>query len=139
MLAKAMGAAVYRNKVKEIGWFPVTFTGEARAQGLFQGIETEATVFHWHGETFDLPRNAVHLASSADCVNQAFRLGDVWYGVQFHLEVTPEMIATWLEEDAKEGDIREVKHPIDPHVNVDRLAQLSSLVFGRWADLVITK
>ncbi|MBU0995058.1 MAG: gamma-glutamyl-gamma-aminobutyrate hydrolase family protein [Proteobacteria bacterium] len=88
LIAAAMGAKVYPNSEKEIGWFPV------------QGIETSddsvfhfpstVDVFHWHGETFDLPLGAVRLAKSVACENQAFQLGQSVIGLQFHLETTPE-------------------------------------------------
>jgi GMP synthase (glutamine-hydrolysing) len=57
-------------------------------------------MLHWHGDTFDLPRGAVHLASTEICPHQAFRLGTRLYGLQFHCELGAEMIATWVREDA---------------------------------------
>src|SRR5438105_903870 len=91
LIAKALGGAVRRNRAKEIGWFDLRFTPAAAGDPLFDGLDVE-TVFHWHGETFDLPPGAELLASSDLCRNQAFRMGDRVYGMQFHLEVTPEMI-----------------------------------------------
>ena len=85
-IAAAMGAAVYRNPAKEIGWWPVQ--AETGSGDVFQFPPT-ATVFHWHGETFDLPAGAVRLARSAVCDNQAFQLGERVIGLQFHLETTP--------------------------------------------------
>ncbi len=79
LIAKALGAKVYRNTGKEIGWFDLHFTPQAAADGLFGGLTSE-TVFHWHGETFDLPQGAQLLASSALCRNQAFRFGDAGLG-----------------------------------------------------------
>jgi GMP synthase (glutamine-hydrolysing) len=137
LLAKALGARVYRNAVKEIGWAPVRWSQEARADTLFTGLADEDTVFHWHGETFDLPENAVRLASSAACRNQAFRYGEACYGLQFHLEVTPEMIAAWCAEDANQGDLSELAAPPDPYAHGARLQELAATVFGRWADLVL--
>lgn len=88
LIANALGAPVYPNSVKEIGWFPI------------QGLQTTSEhtfcfppmteVFHWHGETFDLPTGAVRLAMSEGCENQAFQLGRSVIGLQFHLEFTPE-------------------------------------------------
>jgi hypothetical protein len=57
----------------------------------------ELPVFHWHGETFDLPSGAVRLASSEGCLNQAFQIGDRVVGLQFHLEATPETVAAMVE------------------------------------------
>lgn len=136
MIAKAMGARVYRNAVKEIGWFDIHLTAQAREDALFAGVEPVETVFHWHGETFDLPDGAVWLARSEECRNQAFRLGRNIYGLQFHLEVTPEIIADWCQQDANCGDVRELAAPVDPYRNASRLAQLSREVFGRWCDLL---
>ena len=68
--------------------------------------------------------------------HQAFRVGANVYGLQFHLEVTPEMIADWLTQDQNCGDVRELGAPIDPHANAPRLQQLATLVFARWADLL---
>lgn len=87
LIASALGTKVYRNAEKEIGWLPIEAT-PARA-GVFQ-FPPQATVFHWHGETFDLPPDAVALARSAGCALQAFQIGANVIGLQFHLETTPE-------------------------------------------------
>jgi GMP synthase-like glutamine amidotransferase len=88
LLASAAGAAVFPNHEKEIGWFPVTAVevGDSAPFRFPPAIEA----FHWHGETFDLPADAVHLARSAGCVHQAFQVGRAAIGLQFHLETTPE-------------------------------------------------
>ena len=67
LIAKALGARVYRNRVKEIGWFPVSWTPAAARDPLFAGLSAPETVFHWHGETFDLPAGAEWLARSEAC------------------------------------------------------------------------
>ncbi len=87
LIASAMGASVTASPEKEIGWFPVTAT--AGAAGTFRFPDT-LRVFHWHGETFELPRGAVQLARGVACENQAFQLGDHVIGLQFHLETTPD-------------------------------------------------
>jgi len=136
LIAKAMGASVYRNPVKEIGWFEIDLTEAGTRDLLFAAARPRELVFHWHGETFDLPEGAVHLASSAACRHQAFRLGENIYGLQFHLEVTPAMIADWCEQDANCGDVRELAGPIDPLRNAARLDGLSRSVFGTWCELL---
>jgi GMP synthase-like glutamine amidotransferase len=87
MIASAWGARVFANAHREIGWFPVQAVA---TDGDAFRFPTQATVFHWHGETFDLPPGAVQLASSAGCENQAFQIGSNVIGLQFHLEATPE-------------------------------------------------
>jgi GMP synthase (glutamine-hydrolysing) len=136
LLARALGARVYHNTAKEIGWAPVYWTGEARRDPLLNGMESPETLFHWHGETFDVPAGAEHLAWSDTCRNQAFRAGPGTYGFQFHLEVTPEMISRWCSEDANSADVRELTHPIDAYAHSARLAELAATVFGRWAALL---
>jgi len=88
LIADAMGARVYRNRVKEIGWYPIQGVADSD-QAVFK-FPPSLAVFHWHGETFDLPAGAVHLARSEGCENQAFQLGSSVIGLQFHLETTPE-------------------------------------------------
>jgi GMP synthase-like glutamine amidotransferase len=136
LIAKTLGARVYKNPVKEIGWFDIHFTAAAFDDPLFAGMSGVETVFHWHGETFDLPPGGVLLASSEACRNQAYRVGAAVYGLQFHLEVTPGMIADWCTQDANSGDIRELSAYPDPVRNQERLAELANLVFGRWCDLL---
>lgn len=86
LIASALGARVYPGPEKEIGWFPVY--AEPAMPGAFV-FPAATEVFHWHGETFDLPTGAVHLARSAACRNQAFQVGERVIGLQFHLETTP--------------------------------------------------
>jgi GMP synthase-like glutamine amidotransferase len=136
LTAKALGARVYRNPVKEIGWFPIELTEAGCHDPLLSALDSPETVLQWHGETFDLPAGAVWLAHSRDCRHQAFRIGANVYGFQFHLEVTPEMVADWCTQDANCGDVRELDTPLDPHRNATRLASLSWLVFGRWCALL---
>ena len=88
IIANAMGGKVFPNREKEIGWFPIHGVGPA--DGSTFAFPASATVFHWHGETFDLPPGAVRLATSEGCENQAFQLGRQVIGLQFHLETTPE-------------------------------------------------
>jgi len=89
LIANAMGARVYPNSEKEIGWFPIHRVHIPGAGDAFQ-FPKESVVFHWHGETFDLPPGAMRLARSQACENQAFQLGRNAIGLQFHLETTPQ-------------------------------------------------
>jgi GMP synthase-like glutamine amidotransferase len=88
LIAGAAGARVYRNHVKEIGWFPVCGI-PSNDSSIFR-FPPSLKVFHWHGETFDLPSGAILLAKSDGCENQAFQIGKSVIGLQFHLETTPE-------------------------------------------------
>jgi GMP synthase (glutamine-hydrolysing) len=136
LIARALGADVCRNPVKEIGWFPVRFLPDAAEDRLFTGLFEPETIFHWHSDTWALPPHAVRLASSDLCANQAFRSGDNVYGLQFHLEVTPEMIADWMAQEANCGDVCGITECIDPYQNAIRMTDLSSIVYGRWLEVL---
>ena len=99
LIASAMGARVYPASEKEIGWFPVF--AELPLSNTFVFPEN-TEVFHWHGETFDLPTGAVHLLSSAACRNQAFQIGARVIGLQFHLETTPKSAEAIINNCANE-------------------------------------
>jgi GMP synthase-like glutamine amidotransferase len=86
LMANALGARVYPGPHKEIGWFDIEST--SNHPDLFP-FPKNTKVFHWHGETFDLPPGASRLARSAGCENQAFQVGSRAMGLQFHLETTP--------------------------------------------------
>lgn len=93
LIASALGARVYPGPQKEIGWFDIEKT--SNHDGLFQ-FPKAISVFHWHGETFDLPPGAERLARSVVCANQAFQIGAKVMGLQFHLEMTPENVETLI-------------------------------------------
>ena len=94
LIASSLGESVYPNRRKEIGWFPVQRV-TVQSDELFSFPEV-TDVFHWHGDTFDLPQGAVLLASSEGCRNQAFQLGTSVIGLQFHLETTPEAVQAMI-------------------------------------------
>jgi GMP synthase-like glutamine amidotransferase len=94
LIASALGARVFANAVKEIGWFPIE---SVSAPDWAFKLPPECLVFHWHGETFELPEGAVRLARSEACTNQAFQLKRNVIGLQFHLETTPESVRALVE------------------------------------------
>jgi GMP synthase-like glutamine amidotransferase len=89
LIAKALGANVYPGPYKEIGWHDIQAVNGPPEFFRFPQV---LSVFHWHGETFDLPHGAVHLARSDGCQNQAFQIGKRVIGLQFHLETTPQSV-----------------------------------------------
>ncbi len=102
LLADVFGGPVTRNKETEIGWHSVHVTPEGQTHPLFQDWPEEATVFHWHGDTFTIPPRAVRIASSEACANQAFVFEDRAVGLQCHIEYTPESIGAMLEHCGEE-------------------------------------
>ncbi len=137
LIAKALGARVYRNPVKEIGWFQTYWTEAGRRDPVFGDLADGINIFQWHGETFDVPRGAEWLAYTKTCTHQAFRAGQNVYGIQFHPEVTPEIIEDWVAQDANCGDVRELENPIDARLHSQVQAELACLVFDRWAKQVL--
>ncbi len=133
LIARALGARVYRNAELEIGWEPVWLTDAGKDDAIFKEIESPETFFHWHGETFDLPAGAEWLAYSEKCRHQAYRYGRRVYGIQFHPEITAEMIADWCGQPVNCGDVATLKSPIDPHLHDRRAA--SKRILESWLKL----
>jgi len=94
LIAKTFGAEVYKGPIKEIGFYhDLKFSNNSK---LFDGFSNPFSVFHWHGDTFDLPEGAARLALSENYQNQAFQYKSA-IGLQFHLEVNEEMVNLWLD------------------------------------------
>ena len=106
LIADVLGAKVYPNKYKEIGWFPIQKTHETAESRLADFLPKEINAFHWHGDTFDIPTGAIHVAKSAACENQGFIYDDHVVALQFHLETMEQgakaLIAN-CEDDIIEG------------------------------------
>lgn len=115
LIAKGLGAQVYRNPEQEIGWAPVYLTDAGGGDTVFGRLSSPSTFFHWHSETFMLPPGAVSLAYSDKCRQQAFRFHDTVYGIQFHPEITPEMIVDWSTQSVNCADAETLDAPLDPN------------------------
>ncbi len=97
LIAKALGAKVFKAPAKEIGWYDVSLTKMGSRDPLFSILPKTFPVFQWHGDTFEIPKSAKLIATSDFVPHQAFRYGEKVYGLQFHLEVTEEMIKEWMD------------------------------------------
>lgn len=141
MLAKAAGAEVYKGGKKEIGWYEAELTEEGEDDRLFLGLPRKFTVFQWHGDTFDVPANGLNLVSSELFPNQVIKAGPRAYGIQFHLEVTEEMIKSWIKENS--GELEALKGKIDPDaiikeipLKIPDLHRLGHTVLSRFIRLI---
>lgn len=141
MLAHAAGGRVYKGPSQEVGWFPISLTEQGHLDPLLLGLPKEFNAFHWHGDTFTLPPQASLLASSAAYPHQIFRVGTNAYGFQCHLEVTEEMVRSWMSVYAKE--LKPQGGPLPPEPietrmadNAQALAPFSGKVFSRFAALL---
>jgi GMP synthase-like glutamine amidotransferase len=101
LMSKALGGAVGPNPQKEIGWGRVDIADSDQARAWF-GATRSFLAFHWHGETFSIPPGAAGIASSPHCAKQAFVLDDRHLAMQFHVEMTPEMVRVWCESGEDE-------------------------------------
>jgi GMP synthase-like glutamine amidotransferase len=102
LIARVLGAKVTRNRFTEIGWFPIERAEGAQACAVGRALPARAEVFHWHGDTFELPQGAIQLARSAACEQQAFAYGDRVLGLQFHPEMTADAVRGFAESGAEE-------------------------------------
>ncbi len=100
LLAAALGAKVVANRWEELGTLPVVLTAAGKADQLFTGIPPAFDTFQWHHDSFDIPPGGTLLAFSGDCPNQAFRVGSSAWGLQFHPEVTEQIIREWCSWDS---------------------------------------
>jgi GMP synthase-like glutamine amidotransferase len=138
LISRALGAAVSRNPVKEIGWGEVQVSDDAIARVWFGDVRSFAA-FHWHGETFTLPQGATHLLSSAYCANQAYSIGK-HLALQCHVEMTAKMITAWCAVGA--GEIAASSSPAVQTVSevqqqmtskLPRLNSVADQLYSHWA------
>ncbi|HEV2009362.1 MAG TPA: type 1 glutamine amidotransferase [Burkholderiales bacterium] len=140
LMSKALGGAVSRNPIKEIGWGEVAVLDSPAARHWFGHASKSFLSFHWHGETFTLPPGAERVLSNANCENQAFALGK-HLGMQCHIEMIPEMIEVWCRTGADE--ISRSKSPAvqsvaaiktDVKTRLDALHAIADGVYARWIE-----
>ncbi len=139
LIARALGAHVTDNHEKEIGWHDVSLTEAGLKDPLFAQFQKTERLFHWHGQTFEIPSGAIHLASSQICTNQAFRYGDRVYGLQFHLEVDERSIHRWLTIHCNQDELQQLRGKVNPTTirnetpeRIVRLKELSDLAFSQF-------
>ena len=125
IIAQVLGAKVFKNEKKELGWFPVTLTDAAKNHPVFESFPEPFIPFHYHNDTFELPKHATLLMSSEACTNQAFVYGKRTFAFQFHAEVTSngltEMIENTNEEIIADDFIQDKKTIFDntSHISVN--------------------
>lgn len=129
LIADVLGARVYPNLQKEIGWFPVTRSTTAVDSELGRLLPAQFEAFHWHGDTFDLPPGAVHLAQNAVCRHQAYAIDNRILGLQFHLETTLESAQELITHGAEELiDAPTIQSPEQMLADTTRFVSLNRLM-----------
>jgi GMP synthase-like glutamine amidotransferase len=145
LLARAHGARVYKHSLMERGFRPITRTTAGADDPLLTALGSERHIMQWHYDTFDLPADAVLLATGPDCVNQAFRLGDSQYGLQFHPEVDAAIVRDWVEmyktEAEPEEDHAAVARQMDAELaeHLDEATEFVRDLARNWLELVREK
>lgn len=139
LMAQALGAEVRRGPQREIGFFDVTLEPISDYDPVWNGLPRTFVTTHWHGDVFDIPPGGMRLASSAMTPNQLFRYGHALYGLQFHLEMTPEVLDEMVEDSA--DYLREAG--VDPDAmrrqgrqHLPALQETASQVFTRWGEML---
>lgn len=142
LIARALGAPVGPAVQKEIGWYDVSLSDGGQSDPVLSTFAPTERIFQWHGDTFEVPHGAEHLASSDACPNQAFRYGDKVYALQFHLEVDAPLIERWLsipvhqaEIEAENGVIRPDDIRAETQKRIDDACDLANRTFGQWLSL----
>ncbi|MDZ4224950.1 MAG: gamma-glutamyl-gamma-aminobutyrate hydrolase family protein, partial [bacterium] len=142
LIAKTLGEKVARHHTKEIGWYDLHLMEAGQKDSLFAHFEPMEKMFQWHGDTFDIPKGAVHLASSPLCENQAFRYRNNVYGVQFHMEVDEPMIQRWLTVGVNKQELDDSKGVFSADLigketgqHIGRLKSLGTQSFNAFIDL----
>jgi GMP synthase-like glutamine amidotransferase len=141
LMSRALGGEVERNPVKEIGWNPVTIEDTPRAREWFGDDLAGFTTFQWHGDTFSIPPGGERILTGPHCANQAYVVGDRHLGLQCHVEMTPEMIASWLASGAGELNANLTSPAVQPAEEIRgetprRLPELSATaerLYRRWS------
>jgi GMP synthase-like glutamine amidotransferase len=138
LMSRAFGGAVRANPVKEIGWGEVRVADNAVAREWL-GEVREFISFHWHGETFSIPPGATRVLENAHCANQGFAVG-IHFGMQCHVEMTQELIRTWLRSGEEEmklgakspGVQRAADIERDMESRLEALQAVANRIYDRW-------
>lgn len=139
LISKALGGAITRNPIKEIGWLPVSRVDNAVARQWLDGLPAQFEAFHWHGETFSIPPGATRILDSRDCANQAFAIGNT-LAFQCHVEMTAAMVREWARVGAEElaPVCATVQNPqtmtADLDARVQRLQAIADRIYDRWIE-----
>lgn len=137
LISKALGGAITKNPVKEIGWLPVSRVDSPAAKPWLDELPAKFEVFHWHGEMFSIPPGATRILASSDCANQAFVIGNS-LAFQCHIEMTGEMVREWarLGADDLAPLCATVQNPqamtAELDIRVKRLQGIADKFYDRW-------
>ena len=137
LISKALGGKVTANPVKEIGWFDAEQANNAAAQEWFKDLPKRVTLFHWHGETFTIPKGATRILQSPHCANQAFVMNNI-VGLQCHIEMTADMVREWARSSPDEianpsPTVQSAAQMTDTlNARISELHKVADILYSRW-------
>jgi GMP synthase-like glutamine amidotransferase len=144
LISRALGGEISRGKGMEIGWRPVYMQVTNERDNWLKGIPLEFTAFHWHADTYTLPRQSLHLMKS-DCFDQqGFIMGN-HLGMQFHLEMTREMVENWIERYGSDLLLDSVCSQSAGAIltcidqRIAELHKISDMIYGKWVERVVAR
>jgi GMP synthase-like glutamine amidotransferase len=141
LIAASLGARVFANPEREIGWFPIQPAPDASRAAFSSLFREPLEVFHWHGETFELPTGATQLARSTACEHQAFVIGERVLGLQFHLETTPASARAMIENcpaDLAPGKwVQSASAMLENTAGFQRINRVMDAVLDQWAAVAL--
>lgn len=139
LMASALGGEVRRGSQREIGFFDVKLEPIAQYDPVWCGLPTSFVTTHWHGDVFDIPAGGMRLGSSAMTPNQLFRYGHALYGLQFHLEMTPDLLDE-LVEDSRDYLLESGVDPVQMRARAREclpgVRETAATVFSRWGEML---
>lgn len=130
LIAGVLGAKVYKNVFKEIGWHDVFLSKDSEKSNVFKNFPKKFIAFHWHGDTFDLPPESIRIAESKGCKNQAFVYNNRVFGLQFHLESAKDSIESLIENcknDLVPGKFAQTEK--NALISVKKIGEISKKMF----------
>ncbi|MCU7933315.1 MAG: type 1 glutamine amidotransferase [Candidatus Thiodiazotropha sp. (ex Dulcina madagascariensis)] len=144
LMSKALGGEINRGEGMEIGWLPIHRLAENDGEGWLDGVPERFTAFHWHADTYTLPQQCRHLLRSDCFTQQGFVVGD-HFAMQFHLEMTREMVENWIErygsdlllDSACSQSAQMILQDLDQQI--EQLHKISDLIYGRWLQRVLAR
>lgn len=138
LISKALGGQVTANPVREIGWYPVQTVEHPATRDWLPGLPAEFEVFHWHGETFSIPQDALPLLRGENCIHQAFAI-DNMLALQCHIEMTADMVVEWVNKGVADGDLLPTQSvqsaaqiTQDLAEKLRRLHDVAEIIYRRW-------
>lgn len=138
LIAECLEGKVYKNKYSEIGWFPVFLKKDDKNHNILRSLPEKFITFHWHNDTFALPKGAVHFASSSACKNQAFMFGSDIIGLQFHPEIKLKSLKTFINKFQNDIKIEKYIQEKSKLIPANSILRQNHIIMEKIFDILIS-